>query len=475
MKVKADLLSICNEDNGVLTIRPVTMALWVVLAFSPAAHADDEETYSGDLFSRSTLTGDWGGVRNDMAAHGVTLDLNATQVTQHAASGGYDGTLLNRFPGNRISERFPSLSETTSDAMFNMLLKIDTGKAGLWPGGFLTVRGEGRVGKALGLRTGSLMPANGDALSPSVPDHENQDVLALTELTYAQFLSEQFGVAFGLMNTAEGDKNEFAGSLRSRSHFMNVGMRLAPVIGAAVPALTTLGAAAIFLPTKNITGQVGFINAEETAGYDPFERDKGTTFLTEWQFGYKLAGLPGKSTVGFVYGFDRKKLDYGVDPRLQLQALLRTGDTVKTNADTWALYYNGHQYIQGDSKGGWGPFLRAGVSDGHPNPVKWSVAFGLGGVGAGSWRPNDNWGIGAYALGASNEDVLNRLGIHDEVGFEAFYNAALTPWLHVTADVQYIDSALSGMNLPGLGPLPARNLPGPKEAWVVGFRTNLDF
>lgn len=456
----------------------IKIALFGALAFNQAVQSSEtasEKTFSGDIFNRSTLTGDWGGIRNDLADHGVMLNFSATHVTQHVASGGYDGSLLNQFPGNRISERFSGLSETTSDAMFNMFLQIDTGKAGLWPGGFLTVRGEGRVGDSLGMRSGSLMPTNGDALSPQVPKHANQDVLALTELTYAQFLSEQFGVAFGLVNTAEGDKNEFAGSLRSRSHFMNVGMRVSPVIGAAVPLLTTLGATAIFLPTKNIIGKAGFINAQETAGYDPFERDKGTTFLTEWQIDYRLAGLPGRSTLGFAYGFDRKKLDFGADPRLQLAAILTEGETIKTNADTWALYYNAHQYIQGDSKGGWGPFLRAGVSDGYPNPIKWSVAFGLGGVGVGSWRPNDNWGIGAYALGASNEALLNRLGVHDETGFEAFYNAALMPWLHVTADVQYIDSALTGANIPSLGPLPAVNLPGPKDSWVVGVRTNIDF
>jgi porin len=125
-------------------------------------------------------------------------------------------------------------------------------------------------------------------------------VLALTGLTYAPFLSEQFGVAFGLMNTADGGKNEFAGSLRSRSHFMNVEIRVLPVIGAAIPLLTALGATAIFLPTNNIMGTAEFINAEETAGYDPFEGDKGTTFLTEWQIKHTLAGLPGKQTVGFV-------------------------------------------------------------------------------------------------------------------------------------------------------------------------------
>lgn len=457
----------------------IKIALLSSLALSQAAQCDetaDETTFSGDLFSRSKLSGDWGGLRNDMAEKGVTLDLDATHVTQHVASGGYDGSLLSRFPGNRISELLPGISETESDGMFNMLLKVDTGKAGLWPGGFLTVRGEGRVGDSLGIRSGSLMPTNGDALSPNVPGHANQDVLALTELTYAQFLSKQFGVAFGLINVADGDKNEFAGSMRSRSHFMNVGMRVSTSLVDAAPLLTTLGATAIFLPTKNIIGTAGFINAEETAGYNPFERDKGTTFMTEWQVKHTLAGLPGKQTAGFVYGFDRKKLDFGTAPHLHLASLLRTGEAVKTNVDTWALYYNAHQYIQGDSKGGWGPFIRAGVSDGHPNPVKWNVAFGLGGVGVGSWRPNDNWGIGGYALGASNEALLNRLGIHDETGFEAFYNVAVSPWLHVTADVQHIDSALTGANLlAGAGPLPAVNLPGPKDAWVVGVRTNLNF
>lgn len=53
-----------------------------------------------------------------MAEQGVTLDLDATHVTQHVASGGFDGSLLSKFPGNRISELLPGNSETESDAMY---------------------------------------------------------------------------------------------------------------------------------------------------------------------------------------------------------------------------------------------------------------------------------------------------------------------------------------------------------------------
>ena len=47
-----------------------------------AAEAPPANTYSGDFWSRSTLTGDWGGVRNDLAKKGVTFDLSLTQVYQ---------------------------------------------------------------------------------------------------------------------------------------------------------------------------------------------------------------------------------------------------------------------------------------------------------------------------------------------------------------------------------------------------------
>ena len=92
---------------------------------TPAFAADPD--YSGDILTRSTLTGDWGGARNDLAKKGVTLDLNLTQVMQGVADGGK----------NQIAEY---------GGRGDMTLKVDTGKLGLWPGGFLTVELEGNFG-----------------------------------------------------------------------------------------------------------------------------------------------------------------------------------------------------------------------------------------------------------------------------------------------------------------------------------------
>src|SRR5215813_13314221 len=73
--------------------------------------------YSGDIWSRSTLTGDWGGWRNELAAKGVTLDMKITQVGQGVVAGGKNGAWEYGGRGDFI-------------------LNLDSGKLGLWPGGF---------------------------------------------------------------------------------------------------------------------------------------------------------------------------------------------------------------------------------------------------------------------------------------------------------------------------------------------------
>jgi hypothetical protein len=49
-------------------------------------------TFGGDFWSRSKLTGDWGGMRDGWAAQGFTVDLDVTYTLQGVTTGGIPNT-----------------------------------------------------------------------------------------------------------------------------------------------------------------------------------------------------------------------------------------------------------------------------------------------------------------------------------------------------------------------------------------------
>ena len=52
------------------------IGVWGQCGVGPAPQIED---YSGDLWSRPALTGDWGGFRNTMAKKGINLDVDLVQ------------------------------------------------------------------------------------------------------------------------------------------------------------------------------------------------------------------------------------------------------------------------------------------------------------------------------------------------------------------------------------------------------------
>ena len=105
---------------------PVLMAIAVlfglVLVAAPtiAQPVAVPDTWGGDFWSRPRLTGSWGGVRDEMGKKGVVLDVDLLLTPQAVLSGGRDTGA--GFWGNA-----------------DYTLNVDTGKLGLWPGGFLRV------------------------------------------------------------------------------------------------------------------------------------------------------------------------------------------------------------------------------------------------------------------------------------------------------------------------------------------------
>ncbi|HMJ50345.1 MAG TPA: hypothetical protein VK440_07260, partial [Burkholderiales bacterium] len=158
------------------TIFAKSAFLFALFLVSTLAVAQEvSPTYSGDLLNRSTLTGDWGGARNDLAAKGFTIDFGLTQIEQGVIGGGKNSTW-----------EYGGRGDLTAN--------LDTQKAGWWPGGFMGLEVEGNFSKSVNRNTGALMAVNSSQIYPVT---NNGDNLNISALNFAQFLSHYFGLTLG--------------------------------------------------------------------------------------------------------------------------------------------------------------------------------------------------------------------------------------------------------------------------------------
>ena len=102
-------------------------------------------------------------------------------------------------------------------------------------------------------------------------------------------------------------------------------------------------------------------------------------------------------------------------------------------------------------------WLSAAVADESPSFARWSFVGTVEALGPLGSRPMDRMGFaGWYTEWNGNyKDELRLIGIsaRDVFGFELYYNLAINPWLHLTADlqlVQNLDKADDLAVIPGL-------------------------
>jgi porin len=401
----------------------VTLVASCCLSFGAfAADQSPATPYSGSFLTRSTLSGDWGGIRNDLAAKGIIFDMNVVLTEQGVVHGGKD-------------------QEWEGGGRGSLLFKVDTGKLGLWPGGFLTAEVEGNFGKGVNARNGGLSPVNTNQIFP-IPAEEE---VAIPALNFAQFLSEYAGVVVGKMDTSGGDMNEFAHG-KGDTQFMNLVFNLNPALLMTVP-YSTLGVGLIVLPTKDphaaiiTVSVVSAVGKASTSGFDELSGDK-LTYVGEARVRTDFFGLTGHQLIGVIYS----NRDFtSMDQRLSLEPGL---NSVAEKTDSWAFYYNFDQYLYEPVKGtgkGFGIFGRFAATDGNPNLIHYFYSLGVGGKGVMASRPHDRFGIGWYFIDIKNPTLKGPINttefLRDEQGVEAYYSVALTPWVYLTPNIQIIRGA----------------------------------
>src|SRR5262245_13712683 len=430
----------------------LVLGLLLLLSVRPASAQpyDVPPTWGGDFWSRPRLTGDWFGLRDDLGKKGVVLDVDLLLTPQSVMTGGLD-----------------TGSEFWGNAEYT--LNVDTGKLGLWPGGFLKLSADSGFGHNVFTDSASITPVNTPALVPA-PGHATT---ALTNATFMQFLSTKFGLMVGKVYTLDGFQGEFAGNYRSQ--FLNTGLVI-PAAMDLVP-ISAFGGGIIVLPFENVLMSVLVLDPSGTPTNNDLSEafEDGIALVGGGKVTINPFGLVGHQQLGGMWS-NKTRLNLSQDPsnisrmlltnqfpaladpgrRLErflerfFPQLLTPVQPARKVDSTWAIYYGFDQYLwqpAGDPKRGIGLFFTFGASDGVVNPVKYSYNVGIGGNGVVPGRSRDNFGIGwARSDLTSNFAPFLRtqlnLGLDHDDAIEMYYNAVLTGWLSAALDLQIVNPAI---------------------------------
>ncbi len=420
----------------------------------------DPNTEVGSLWDRTQLFGNWGGLRDQAIGHGIYFDASLTQFLQSNVTGGK----------NQGQARYNGTAD--------YWLALDSGKAGLWPGGALFMHAgsswQAKKSQNVNGDTGSLVPANFDATMPS--NGESQGI-ALPELYLAQGLPGNMLALVGKLDFAGiGDQNYFANN--ERTEFFYTALVNNPILGTFLP-YTPIGAALDWAPSKEhnlaVLGCQNDGNGS-TSGFDNFNGN----YSVGVQYGYSPTiadRLPGDYRLLAAYS-TKSFTDFNVDSRDLIGEIIGTVPVSKKDGN-YCVLLDFDQYLwtrdaahapadapsrKGLPPVGLGLFFRAGWEPEDRNVIDQFYSFGIGGYGGIPGRDRDQWGLGWAGTHISSEvrndlRVLGRSANEFENAFETFYNFAVTPATHVSLDLEVIKSAS----------------PAVDTAVVIGTRVQFDF
>jgi porin len=183
-------------------------------------------------------------------------------------------------------------------------------------------------------------------------------------------------------------------------------------------------------------------NTPTMTGFDTFV-DNGVTILAQGGLPTNFFGLPGKQMFIGTYSSGRYA-DTDTDAFTLISNFVQGLPLLKRTTGSWSLVYAAEQTLWTDPSNkarSWGLFGNIGLSDGNPNPIRWSGIAGFAGSSPIPGRTLDTFGAGYFFLALSDSIksiAPNLLPLRNEQGVELFYSAAVTPWCRVTPDLQFV-------------------------------------
>lgn len=368
--------------------------------------------FYGTVFCQNgQLTGNWGGSRDSLQKSGLVIQPRLMLFQHNYVAGTGDNKSV--FAGKA-----------------DLMVKFNGSKMGLkkWT---LVMHFEQNFGESLNQKGGTLIPSNTATTFPGLNGSEAFDISSL-------HLIHQFGKAnvlmIGKINMVDiADGTRYSGGAGIDA-FWNVNFA-APVTGILPPYL--LGAISI-IKTPALKYTLMVYDPRSYANQFPTPFEKGISFNAGIEKEFSIAGKKGTHAINFRYSTQ----DGGDLYDLGDIALPSPENPLGRKNSRWYINYVINQtLVDYSEKGkGWGLFGQVGISDGNPNPIAFGMNLGIGGNSFFKGRSDDRWGLALYNYGLSVplEDFGARLGkpLRNETGTELFYQAWITNYFSLGADVQ---------------------------------------
>jgi len=384
------------------------------------------------FYCREHLTGDLFGARSGLAEHGVVADLQLTQFYQDVAAGGTDQTGAY---GGKLDYLF------------------------IFAKGAVVLHAETRFGEDVILDAAGAAPVNANMLYPGL-----ENTTAITGLQFNLPLTpdQQWIATAGKINTLDLFQQIYPQTGRGVDGFMNGSVFLPLSVVRTIP-LSFLGAGVMKMHEGQFQGGLLVYdshNVPTTSGFDELF-DNGANVLGAWRFFTEFGGLAGSHlflgtwATGSFTSLDRTGWEF----------LPEIGLAPPQSNSSWSLVYILEQKLWVDPCCGQrniGLLSEWGIADPETCPYAWTGNVSLQAQGLIGCREQDTMGVGYFYSGLSGDvkDLFPlALPLRDAQGAELYYNAAITRWFHVTADLQFVQPALKAND----------------TAVVLGLRAKIDF
>ena len=362
------------------------------------------------------LTGDLFGLRTGLAESGVVADLQLTQFYQSVADGGLNQT--SKYGGKL-------------DYFFTFAK------------GLAVLHAETRFGEDVILDAAGLAPVNSNMLYPGL-----ENTTAITGLQFNLPLStdQEWIATFGKINTLDLFNTIYPQTGRGVDGFMNGSAFLPSTVNRTIP-MAFLGAGVMKMHQQQIEGALLVYdshNVTTTSGFDRLFAN-GANIAGVWRFFSDLGGLPGSHL--FLGTWATGKFT-SLDPTGWV--FPPGGGVIPTkSSSSWSLLYILEQKLWVDpccAKRNIGLLSQWGLADPRNSVYAWSGNLSFQAQGLIAGREEDTMGIGCFYSGLSEDlkDLLAGIAPLDDLqGVELYYNAAITPWFHLTTDLQFVQPGIS--------------------------------